>query len=91
MNFNFNFKVGDVCKLNEVIPSQGFKVNDWKTGLYRVEVVNAKEDYNKLDEFNSVYVLQKIKKDGSPIYSFRKMYSIVAWDKMIDEGKVEIV
>ena len=84
-------KVGDVCKLNEVITSRGFRSDDWKTGLYRVEVVNAKEDYNKLDEFNSVYVLQKIKKDGSPIYSFRKMYSIVAWDRMIDEGKVEIV
>lgn len=88
----FKLKVGDVCKLNEVIPST-YKKNDWKTGLYRVKMIYAPFCYgkDKEDPRRQSYFFEKIKKDGTVYKSFNNGYSCLTWDKWIDEGKVEIV
>jgi hypothetical protein len=87
----FKLKVGDVCKLNEVIPGI-YKCDDWKTGLYRVKKIWAPFCYsNKLDPRSQSYHFEKIKKDGTVYKSFSNGYRCQAWDKFIDEGKVEIL
>jgi len=85
----FKLKVGDVCKLNEVIPSV-YKKNDWKTGLYRVKNILAPFCYgkDKEDPRRQSYFFEKIKKDGTVYKSFNNGYSCMTWDKWIDEGKV---
>ena len=89
----FKLKVGDVCKLNEVIPST-FRKDDWKTGLYRVEGIYPSYGVTGKDRtdprFQS-YFFKKVKKDGTVYKSFNNGYNALAWDKFIDEGKVEIV
>ena len=89
---NFKLKVGDVCKLNEVIPGI-HKCDDWKTGLYRVKWIGATMCYGKdrEDPRRQSYQFEKIKKDGTVYKSFNNGYRCQAWDKMIDEGRVEIV
>jgi hypothetical protein len=88
---NFKLKVGDVCKLNEVIPGI-HKCNDWKTGLYRVKRIGASMCYgnDREDPRIQSYQFEKIKKDGTVYKSFYNGYRCQAWDKMIDEGKVEV-
>lgn len=88
----FKLKVGDVCKLNEVIPGI-YKKDDWKTGLYRVKMIWAPFCYgnDKNDPRRQSYSFEKIKKDGTAYKSFGNGYRCHAWDKFIDEGKVEIV
>ena len=89
---NFKLKVGDVCKLNEVIPGI-HKRDDWKTGLYRVTNIWALGCYGKdrEDPRRQSYKFEKIKKDGTVYKSFDNGYRCQAWDKFIDEGRVEIV
>ena len=88
----FKLKAGDVCRLNEVIPSV-YRKNDWKTGLYRVEYIHAPFCYgkDKEDPRRQSYYFKKIKKDGTVYKNFSNGYSCMTWDKWIDEGKVEIV
>lgn len=87
---SFKLNVGDVCKLNEVIPGT-YKKNDWKTGLYRVKQISpgygtSKSDWNKPQM--QVYYFEKVKKDGTVYKNFSNGYRCQAWDKLIDEGKV---
>lgn len=87
----FKLKVGDVCKLKEVIPGI-YKKDDWKTGLYRVTRIGAIMCYgNDRNPRYQSYNFEKIKKDGTVYKNFSNGYQCQAWDKMIDEGKVEIV
>lgn len=88
----FMLKVGDVCRLKEIIPSI-YKSDDWKTGLYRVTNIWALGCVGKdrEDPRRQSYKFEKIKKDGTVYKSFNNGYRCQAWDKMIDEGKVEIV
>jgi hypothetical protein len=88
----FKLKVGDVCKLNVVI-SGIYKCDDWKTGLYRVTRISAPFCYgaDKLDPRRQSYQFEKIKKDGTVYKSFMNGYRCQAWDKFIDEGKVDLV
>jgi hypothetical protein len=85
----FKLKVGDVCKLNEVIPSI-YKKDAWKTGLYRVKNIWALGCYgkDKEDPRRQSYFFEKIRKDGTVYKSFRNGYRCQTWDKFIDEGKV---
>jgi hypothetical protein len=46
---------------------------------------------DKLDPCRQSYNFEKIKKDGTVYKSFNNGYRCQAWDKFIDEGKVEIV
>lgn len=89
---NFKLKVGDVCKLNQVIHGI-HKSDDWKTGLYRVTMIRASFCYgtDKLDARRQSYYFEKIKKDGTVYKSFCNGYNCIAWDKKIDAGQVEIV
>ena len=89
---NFKLKVGDVCKLNEVITGI-YKKDDWKTGLYRVKGIWAPfcNVRDKLDPRRQSYYFEKIKKDGTAYKSFSNGYRCQTWDKFIDDGKVEIV
>jgi hypothetical protein len=89
---NFKLKVGDVCKLREVIPGI-HKCDDWKTGLYRVKMIWAPLCYgaDRLDPRRQSYNFEKIKKDGTPYKSFSNGYNCQTWDRWIEEGKVEIV
>jgi hypothetical protein len=88
----FKLKVGDVCRLNEVIPSV-YRKNDWKTGLYRVKNIYAPMCYgrDKEDPRRQSYFFEKIKKDGTVYKNFSNGYNCMTWDKWIDEGRVEIV
>lgn len=88
----FKMKVGDVCRLKEVIPSI-HRCDDWKTGLYRVKMIGSSMCYgsDKDDPRRQSYHFEKIKKDGTAYKSFCNGYRCQAWDKMIDEGKVEIM
>ena len=88
----FKLKVGDVCKLNEVITGT-YKKNDWNTGLYRVKNIWAPFAYgrDKEDPRRQSYFFEKIKKDGTIYKNFSSGYSCLTWDKWIDEGKVVIV
>jgi hypothetical protein len=92
MSFNFKLQVGSVVKLKETIPSI-YKCDDWKTGLYRVERIQALFCYgaDKLKPQTQSYMFKKIKKDGTVYKSFNNGYRCMAWDKWIDEGKIEIV
>jgi len=89
---NFKLKVGDVCRLTEVIPGI-HKCDDWKTGLYRVKTIWALGCYgnDKLDPRRQSYFFEKIKKDGTAYKSFNNGYCCQTWDKWINEGKVEVV
>ena len=89
---NFKLKVGDVCKLKEVIPGI-HKCDDWKTGLYRVKWIGATMCYgsDKNDPRRQSYNFEKIKKDGTVYKSFCNGYNCIAWDKKIDAGQVEVV
>jgi hypothetical protein len=88
----FKLKVGDVCKLNEVITSI-YNKDTWKTGLYRVKMIHAPMCYgrDKEDPRRQSYHFEKIKKDGTVYKSFSNGYRCMTWDKWIEEGKVEIV
>lgn len=88
----FKLNVGDVCKLNETIPGI-YKSGDWKTGLYRVKWIGATMCYgsDRNDPRRQSYQFEKIKKDGTVYKSFNNGYRCQAWDKMIDDGRVEIV
>ena len=88
----FKLKVGDVCRLKEVIPST-YRKDDWKTGLYRVKNIHAPfcYDRDKEDPRRQSYFFEKIKKDGTAYKSFSNGYNCQTWDKLIAEGRVEIV
>ncbi len=88
----FKLKIGDVVKLNEVIPGI-YKKDDWKTGLYRVKHIGASMCYgsDRNDPRRQSYQFDKIKKDGTVYKNFCNGYRCQAWDKFIDEGRVEIV
>ena len=86
----FKLNVGDVCKLNQVIPGT-YSRDDWKTGLYRVTEIRpgygtSKSDWN--DPRVQVYNFEKIKKDGTVYKNFSNGYRCQAWDRFIDEGRV---
>lgn len=85
----FKLQVGDVCKLNEVIPGL-YKSYDWKTGLYRVKTIWAPFTHgrDRNDPRRQSYQFEKIRKDGTVIKSFANGYTCLAWDKFIDSGKV---
>ena len=89
---DFKLKVGDVCRLKEVIPGI-YKKDDWKTGLYRVKRIYAPFAYptDKGDPRSQSYLFEKIKKDGTAYKNFMNGYRCLTWDRWIDEGKVEIV
>ena len=80
-------KIGDVCRLNEVIPGV-YKKDGWKTGLYRVKMIYAPFAYDKEDPRSQSYFFEKIKKDGTAYKSFANGYRCSTWDRWIDEGKV---
>ena len=88
----FKLKVGDVCRLNEVIPGI-HKNGDWRTGLYRVKWIGATMCYgdDRNDPRRQSYQFEKIKRDGTVYKSFCNGYRCQAWDAMIDQGKVVIV
>ena len=88
----FKLKEGDVCRLNEVIPST-YRKDDWRTGLYRVKHIWAPFCYgkDKEDPRRQSYHFEKIKKDGTVYKSFSNGYNCQTWDKFIDEGRVEII
>lgn len=85
----FKLQVGDVCKLNEVLPSV-YKKDDWKTGLYRVKKIYAPVVYGRTDKDTRTmtYLFEKIRKDGTVYKSFCNGYNCLAWDKFLDSGKV---
>ena len=89
---NFKLKVGDVCKLKEMKPGL-YKKDAWKTGLYRVKHIWAPFCYGRdaSDPRRQSYFFEKIKKDGTVFKSFSNGFNCMAWDKFIDEGRVEIV
>ena len=88
----FKLKVGDVCKLKEVIRSV-YRNDDWKTGLYRVTRINVPVEHGKRNEDirTHAYRFEKIKKDGTVYKNFINGYNCQAWDKKIEAGEVEIV
>lgn len=88
----FKMKPGDVCKLTQVISSTSRR-NDWKTGLYRVVAVRNIFSYpgEKYDTRRQSYQFEKIKKDGTAYRNFANGYNCIAWDKLIEDGKVEII
>lgn len=85
-------KPGDVCRLTEYIPGV-IQKHDWKTGLYRVKYIHAPFAYGRdaLDPRRQSYHFEKIKKDGTVYKNFCNGYSCLAWDRMIELSKVEIV
>lgn len=89
---SFKLQVGDVCRLKEVIPSV-YKKDEWKTGLYRVKMVRGPviTGMGREDPRAQVYFFEKIKKDGTTYKNFANGCLCQAWDKFIDEGRVEIV
>ena len=88
----FKLKVGDVCRLNQVIYAISRK-NDWKTGLYRVKAIYTPFCYEK-DKHkpqNQSYLFEKIRKDGTPYKNFSNGYRCLKWDEWIDQGRVDIL
>ena len=89
----FKLQVGDTCRLNEILESI-YRKDDWKTGLYRVRrvsygvgtLLSCRDD----PEWQS-YTFEKIKKDGTVYRHFLNGYNCLAWDKMIEDGKVTIL
>ena len=89
---DFKLSVGDVCRLNSIIPGI-YASGDWKTGLYRVEHIwdLCRTGKDKENSKTKSYHFAKIRKDGTPYKSFNNGYNCIAWDKMIDDGKVSII
>jgi len=88
----FKMKPGDVCKLTQVIPGI-YKSDAWKTGLYRVVAIRNifGRPGEKYDPRSQSYQFEKIKKDGTVYKNFANGYNCIAWDKMIEDKKVEII
>lgn len=82
--------VGDVCRLNKIIPGI-YKKDDWKTGLYRVKQIYAPIGQDQNDSRNVIYLFEKVKKDGTVYKTFTNGYRCQAWDQMIEQGDADIV
>jgi hypothetical protein len=84
-------QVGDVCRLNEILPSI-YKSDAWKTGLYRVKRIDNNAEFGKksTDPRTASYAFEKIKKDGTVYKGFCNGYNCTRWDSWIASGKVTL-
>lgn len=82
---SFKLKSGDICNLKQVIPNVEKKY-EWKTGLYRVVMIHS-----PFGSHSYSYRFEKIKKNGTAYKNFSSGYTCLAWDKLIADGKVEII